>query len=557
MDAGSVVALVTTCYGIGVKIIDICSTWKHADSEVKKRVLIVEDCWNRTRLQVDFVMRIKSIMDEEHCRVMDGLLKQLALILSLATTRLEGVIQKSSSGRSNRFRIGFKVKKAAWVWEKEALDFIISELEDWKRRFDPSWFILMKIASPLLDKELALAKAKEGELRGPATAAKTPFALAAGLRDVLSPSNERARNITLSEVKMEWKNIPFSNAKAGRRQNSDSRWYIVDTIEFGQATRVRDVASDVRVLASKLSQADPLAFGLLNCKGVVPVTRRDDSFVSPPQFGSELTSLVSLPRARSPSIDHPRYSHLQIFFRVPHGMEALKSLREMLLKPNEHMSLSWKMLMARELGKAVNYVHTFAFVHKNIRPESVLCFEDPRGVNSHAFLVGFDAFRATDAGTVMGGDMTWDRNVYRHPDRQGMDPSEKYTMQHDIYSLGVCLLEIGLWESFVEYTNEAEFHGPPQAKFGKLYYDFKNWSSRKGERTSFLGMALQLKGFLVEQARTRLSPRMGDKYAQIVVSCLTCLDDENEDFGLGVESDGFIASQFIERILKTLHNISL
>jgi hypothetical protein len=24
-------------------------------------------------------------------------------------------------------------------------------------------------------------------------------------------------------------------------------------------------------------------------------------------------------------------------------------------------------------------------------------------------------------------------------------------MQHDIYSLGVCLLEVGLWKSFIEY----------------------------------------------------------------------------------------------------------
>lgn len=488
---------------------------------------------------------------------MDALLNQFVLTLSLAKSKLEAVISKNSSTRSNAFRFGFKVKKAAWVWEKEALDDIISELEKWQGRFDPSWYLIMKTASPVLDRELKLAKATEAKQPGPPTSAKTPLTLAAGLRDVLSSSNERVRNMTLPELQMEWKDIAFSVAKAGRRPNGDSRWYIVDTIELGQDTRVRDVTRDVRVLASKLSHADPLAFGLFNCKGIVPVSRRDDSFSSPPQWDSKLTPPVPLPGARSPSPSHQRYSHLQIIFRIPHGMEALKSLRAMLLKPDEHMSLSWKILMARELAKAVNYVHTFAFVHKNIRPESVLCFEDPRGAHSHAFLVGFDAFRASGAGTIMGGDMSWDRNVYRHPNRQGMDPSEKYTMQHDIYSLGVCLLEIGLWEPFVEYTTEAEFHGPPQAKFGKLYYEFRSWSNRKGERASFSALAFQLKDYLVELAHTRLSPRMGDRYAQIVVSCLTCLDDDNEDFGSGVESDDFIAAQFIEKILKTLHNIAL
>lgn len=92
---------------------------------------------------------------------------------------------------------------------------------------------------------------------------------------------------------------------------------------------------------------------------------------------------------------------------------------------------------------------------------------------------------------------------------------------------------------------------------GQISPESKEWSRRKGGRASFSNLAFQLKDYLAEQARTRLSPRMGDKYAQIVVSCLTCLDEDNEDFGAGVESDGFIAIQFIERILNLLHHISL
>ena len=32
--------------------------------------------------------------------------------------------------------------------------------------------------------------------------------------------------------------------------------------------------------------------------------------------------------------------------------------------------------------------------------------------------------------------MTWSKNLYRHPNRQGAAPSEDYCMQHDIYGLG-------------------------------------------------------------------------------------------------------------------------
>ncbi|KAK3494387.1 uncharacterized protein B0T23DRAFT_427405 [Neurospora hispaniola] len=138
----------------------------------------------------------------------------------------------------------------------------------------------------------------------------------------------------------------------------------------------------------------------------------------------------------------------------------------------------------------------------------------------------------------MSGDISWERNVYRHPSRQGFDPAEKYRMQHDIYSLGVCLLEIGLWESFVEYSTGVENSGRPRTKFGRTYYQFEKWLDERktaaGEDSTtitFNALALSLKDYLVERASTRLAPRMGDKYAHVVLQCLTCLDEENEEFG--------------------------
>ncbi|EEU34409.1 uncharacterized protein NECHADRAFT_82257 [Fusarium vanettenii 77-13-4] len=47
-----------------------------------------------------------------------------------------------------------------------------------------------------------------------------------------------------------------------------------------------------------------------------------------------------------------------------------------------------------------------------------------------------------------------DKDSYRHPNRQGRTPRKDYIMQHDIFSLGVCLLEIGLWRSFVSYDSD-------------------------------------------------------------------------------------------------------
>lgn len=52
--------------------------------------------------------------------------------------------------------------------------------------------------------------------------------------------------------------------------------------------------------------------------------------------------------------------------------------------------------------------------------------------------------------TLRKGEASWERCLYQHPDRIG-SISKDYIMQHDIYSLGVCLLELGLWETFVSY----------------------------------------------------------------------------------------------------------
>jgi hypothetical protein len=64
--------------------------------------------------------------------------------------------------------------------------------------------------------------------------------------------------------------------------------------------------------------------------------------------------------------------------------------------------------------------------------------------------------------------------------------------------------------------------------------------------------ALRVKDTLVDLARQRLPSRVGDKYTEVVVTCLTCLDDSNTDFGDNSEfedADGvLIGVRFIEKV---------
>jgi hypothetical protein len=140
-------------------------------------------------------------------------------------------------------------------------------------------------------------------------------------------------------------------------------------------------------------------------------------------------------------------------------------------------------------------------------------------------------------------------NLYRHPSRQGEYPEEEYIMQHDIYSLGVCLLEIGLGTSFVPKAqgidgaanedeslalglNDVEVHRPSHAAY-----------SRKSK--------------LLELATDNLRRMMGPKYTDLAISGITCLNG-NSTFGNMrdlYDKDGILVG--VRYIEKVRHIISI
>ncbi|PPJ54324.1 hypothetical protein CBER1_06137 [Cercospora berteroae] len=188
------------------------------------------------------------------------------------------------------------------------------------------------------------------------------------------------------------------------------------------------------------------------------------------------------------------------------------------------------------------------FVHKNVRPDNLLGFGDAK--LGSFFLVGFEQIRSADGMTSFRGDADWEKNLYRHPERQGLNPGERYCMQHDIYSLGVCLLEIGLWASFVLYP-EGEKKPYPN--------------------TNLLGLSIQalqkktpngIKRLLVELATRELPGRLGELYRDVVINCLTCLDEDNMDFGeegeFDDDADGVaVGVRYIEKVLSKLDSITM
>jgi hypothetical protein len=142
----------------------------------------------------------------------------------------------------------------------------------------------------------------------------------------------------------------------------------------------------VAKFTSKLVRTDPLIFGLFIYRGVI-------CMVDPIQNNILAFNFI---------------------FRVPKGIETLKSLRYMFLTAEYFFTR--RVAIAKDLARSVSYVYTLNFVHKNIRPEFILLSEISSSYKA-TFFVGFNSFRDAAGVTVFVGDITWDKNFYRHPSR--------------------------------------------------------------------------------------------------------------------------------------------
>jgi hypothetical protein len=72
----------------------------------------------------------------------------------------------------------------------------------------------------------------------------------------------------------------------------------------------------------------------------------------------------------------------------------------------ELTSLTSRIQLSKLLANSVLFLHTTKFVHKNIRPETIILLEAENLETSLGmpFLVGFEKFRAADGMTYLHGD---------------------------------------------------------------------------------------------------------------------------------------------------------
>lgn len=483
------------------------------------------------KMQIDLLRDLWGHLPHDLQRHESSMLAVLQTKIQAALTKVDGLIGsrgktiapdsiKTKYGKSN------KVKYA--LVGKQSLESIITDLECWQTTFNRSFMMVAMVQSSPVESSIAKAaqvkdsaiiqmrniKAAQQNSTLTTTQTSSIFIDPAQLRTVPSGA------------------IEFSEALISTRIPSSDR-VLVDRAPRSMAK------SKVRDLARKFAGMDPSITHLLECQGVLEI----------------------------PDTHVPTSSEFRLVFSIPERVTSIQTLRSVLVEGKLDHSLSARIRLATSLARSVIFLHEARFVHKNIRPETILLFhtsDNPAGDGNHdttrtttlgtPHLIGFEELREDDAETAMCGDNLPERNLYRHPHRQGLCPQGRYSVRHDIYSLGICLLEIGLWRSFVTYNND--YHATGMSSSSSCSDDDEVAAEILPEYTGI--KPFQLKRQLEAAAESELPIRMGDIYAGVVLSCLTCLDPDNETFGdlqeLEDEDGIMVGVRYIEKVRTiTLH----
>lgn len=139
----------------------------------------------------------------------------------------------------------------------------VQELENWYRRWDPSWFLIARLALPDIDAVIRQHRLENDDI--------APLRIMGGLRDAHRASMDTNRrplgflpdNVTFYLPRQ----VDLSTATVCARSDSHDL-AILDWVEYRPGTSEVDISNDVQSLAQVMSNLDPVTCNLLRCEGV-------------------------------------------------------------------------------------------------------------------------------------------------------------------------------------------------------------------------------------------------------------------------------------------------
>ncbi|KAF3936354.1 hypothetical protein ABW20_dc0100319 [Dactylellina cionopaga] len=172
------------------------------------------------------------------------------------------------------------------------------------------------------------------------------------------------------------------------------------------------------------------------------------------RYPSSMT-LDIIGRAKEPSLQE---QSMFLFYRLPNpdNLEdeiTYESLQSLLRKNDLKIPLESRMDLARSLLHFIYRYHQIGWMHKHICGSNILLLRyegEAPGQKLRPLIVGFDYARqisqkaAKDMSEKFKDDPTDDERLYRHPSYQD---DTGFEVKFDLFSVGVLLYEIGVWEA--------------------------------------------------------------------------------------------------------------
>lgn len=221
-----------------------------------------------------------------------------------------------------------------------------------------------------------------------------------------------------------------------------------------------------------------------------------------------------------------RYGMVYLIPSTPKGTIAINTLSTLVITtPIPDLDIRFK--LAHTLAVALWSCHSLDWLHKTLCPQNILFFGHTKSGDviehslSQPYLAGFDSSRPDHVEEMsMAPKNIQSEQLYRHPDSLGQH-RKKYCKSFDIYSLGLVLLEIGMWKGL------DVFHRGRTSKYTPAAFREK------------------IKQGLVPA----LGSKTGSRYRDLVHRCLSYEEMEDGPF------KGLSSHQMMESVLQSLETL--
>jgi serine/threonine protein kinase len=226
----------------------------------------------------------------------------------------------------------------------------------------------------------------------------------------------------------------FGNHNLGSVQEGDfTHQVLMEWREYGRQCADKTINHElfvrVEAIADLLSQEKPEEFRALDCRGF---------FHDPNRLAFGV--VYDYPQWTWPKQDKLRLKSLQELIAI-----STRSI-------DRHPTLDDKFKLAYTLARSVLEFHLVGWLHKGLRPSNIAFFATTEQLQDEWFqepyVVGFNHSRPDEISAFTGGPE--EISAERYQDPTYLEDCRRYCAQFDYYSLGIILLEIGLWRPLDE-----------------------------------------------------------------------------------------------------------